>query len=247
MINKLVLQSIINKYYLGENESVKWKIKDKTLSIDFISPNKEVIGNITSPNFPLEDSDIAIFDTKKLNNLVGITLGDVMLELEKINKTFIKLKISDQNFNLTYALADLLLISKVATVNEPEWDITLTFDPEENQMLHLIKAKSALSEVDNMIISIDKDPDGEPVCKFAFGDEHGHNNQIIYSMYGDINIQEMKLPFNSNLFKNILQVNKDMVEGRLYISSKGLMKLEFKTEVGIESKYFIVRKESTNF
>jgi hypothetical protein len=45
MINKLVLQSIINKYYLGENESVKWKIKDKTLSIDFISPNKEVIGN----------------------------------------------------------------------------------------------------------------------------------------------------------------------------------------------------------
>ena len=220
MINKLVLQSIINKYYLGENESVKWKIKDKTLSIDFISPNKEVIGNITSPNFPLEDSDIAIFDTKKLNNLVGITLGDVMLELEKINKTFIKLKISDQNFNLTYALADLLLISKVATVNEPEWDITLTFDPEENQMLHLIKAKSALSEVDNMIISIDKDPDGGPVCKFAFGDEHGHNNQIIYSMYGDINIQEMKLPFNSNLFKNILQVNKDMVEGRLYISFK---------------------------
>ena len=43
MINKLTLQSIINKYYLGENESVKWNIKDKILTINFMSPNKEVI------------------------------------------------------------------------------------------------------------------------------------------------------------------------------------------------------------
>tara|TARA_R110000782_G_scaffold7576_2_gene25321 strand:+ start:330 stop:1073 length:744 start_codon:yes stop_codon:yes gene_type:complete len=247
MINKLILQSIITKYYLGENESVKWSTKDKTLSIDFVSPNKEVIGNVSCPNIPLEDSDVAIFDTKKLNNLVGITLGDVLLEFEKTNKLFTKLKISDQNFNLTYALADLLLIPKVATVNEPDWDVTLTFDNEENQILHLIKAKSALSEVDNMIISIDKDPDREPICKFSFGDEHGHNNQITYNMYGDINVQEMKLPFNSNLFKTILQANKDMAEGTMHLSSKGLMKLEFKTEDGIESEYYMVRKESTNF
>jgi hypothetical protein len=66
-------------------------------------------------------------------------------------------------------------------------------------------------------------------------------------MYGDINVQEMKLPFNSNLFKTILQANKDMVEGVMHLSSKGLMKLEFKTEDGIESEYFMVRKESTNF
>ncbi len=247
MINKLTLTSIITKYYLGENESVKWSIKDKTLSIDFVSPNKEVIGNVSYNGFDLEDSDLAIFDTKKLNNLVGITLGDVILELEKTNKVFTKLKISDQNFNLTYALADLLLIPKVATVNEPDWDVTLTFDTEENQLLHLVKAKSALSEVDNMVISIDQDPDGEPICKFSFGDEHGHNNQIVYSMYGDINIQEMKLPFNSNMFKTILNANKDMTEGTLQISSKGLMKLEFKTEEGIESEYFMVRKESTDF
>jgi hypothetical protein len=247
MINKLTLTSIITKYYLGENESVKWSTKDKILSIDFVSPNKEVIGNVSCPNFPLEDSDIAIFDTKKLNNLVGITLGDVILELENNHKIYTKLKISDQNFNLTYALADLLLIPKVATVNEPDWDVTLTFDTEENQILHLIKAKSALSEVDNMVISIDKNHDDELICKFSFGDEHGHNNQIIYSMYGDINIQEMKLPFNSNLFKTILQANKDMTKGTMYLSSKGLMKLEFKTEDGIESNYYMVRKESTNF
>lgn len=247
MINKLLLQSIISKYYLGEINSVKWSIEDKNLNIDFISPNKEVIGNVSYPNFPLEDSEIAIFDTKKLNNLVNITLGDVLLELEKTHKMFTKLKVSDQNFNLTYALADLLLIPKVATVNEPEWDIKLEFDVEENQLLHLVKAKSALSEVDNMVITIDKDPDNVPVCKFSFGDEHGHNNQITYSMYGEINAEEMKLPFNSNLFKTILQSNKDMSEGVLFISTRGLMKLEFKTPEGIQSNYFMVRKEGNDF
>ena len=82
MVNKLVLQSVINKYYLGENESVKWKIKDKTLTIDFMSVNKEVIGKITHTNFDVEDSELAIFDTKKLLNVLGITQGDLMFSLE---------------------------------------------------------------------------------------------------------------------------------------------------------------------
>ena len=30
MINKLTLQSAINKYHLGEIESVKWTVKDNT-------------------------------------------------------------------------------------------------------------------------------------------------------------------------------------------------------------------------
>ena len=68
MINKLVLQSVINKYYLGENESVKWKIKDKVLTIDFMSLNREVIGKVIHNKFDVEDSELAIFDTKKLLN-----------------------------------------------------------------------------------------------------------------------------------------------------------------------------------
>ena len=79
MVNKLVLQSVINKYYLGEVESVKWKIQDKVLTIDFMSINKEVIGNITHTDIDIEDSNLAIFDTKKLLNLVNITSGDLLI------------------------------------------------------------------------------------------------------------------------------------------------------------------------
>ena len=72
MINKLIVQSIINKYYLGENESVKWVVKDNSLSIDFMTPSKDVIGSVVCTNFELEDSKLAIYDTKKLNSLISI-------------------------------------------------------------------------------------------------------------------------------------------------------------------------------
>ena len=47
-MTKLEFQSIIEKYHLdGLVENVKWVInKDKTLSIDFMSPSREMIGNI---------------------------------------------------------------------------------------------------------------------------------------------------------------------------------------------------------
>jgi hypothetical protein len=184
MINKLTLQSLISKYYLGINESVKWSIKNNTLSIDFMSPTKDVIGNVTCNEFNLEDCDLAIYDTKKLTNLISICKGDLLLEPEKINKLYTKLKISDSSFNLTYALSDPLLINKVGTVNVPQWAVKLELSSEDVDSL--IKAKSALSEVDNMLITTIKNNYGESVCEFVFGDESGHNNKITYQISGDI-------------------------------------------------------------
>jgi len=244
MINKITLQSIINKYYLGENESVKWDINDKTLTIKFMSSNKEVIGKLIHNNFDLEDSELAVYETKRLINLLNITTGDVLLELEKTHKVYTKLLISDQDFNLSYALADLLLIEKVGTVNEPKWDVDLNLEKE--YVSNLVKAKSALSEVDNMVITTELDTNNELMCKFTFGDEQGHNNKITYQLYGEILDQNLQLPFNSNIFKTILNVNKDLDSGSLKISSKGLMKLEF-TSGDTLCEYFLVRKESTNF
>jgi hypothetical protein len=244
MVNKLVLQSVINKYYLGENESVKWKIKDKTLTIDFMSVSKEVIGNITHTNFDVEDSELAIFDTKKFLNLLGITQGDLIFTLEKGKSVYTKLHFADSAFNLTYALADPLLISKVATVTEPQWDAVLPLEKE--YVDNLVKAKSALAGVGLLTISVDKDLNGDDMCIFTFGDEQGHNNKITYQMYGKIKQQPVNIPFNSDMFKNILQANKDLEEGSIYLNYEGLMKIEFKSE-NTTSTYFMVRREESAF
>lgn len=244
MVNKIVLQSVINKYYLGENESVKWSIKDKTLTIDFMSISKEVIGKITHNNIDIEDSELAIFDTKKLLNLLNITQGELMFELEKGRSVYTKMKFADASFNLTYALADPLLIGKVGAVSEPEWDTILQLEKE--YVDNLVKAKSALAGVGLLTISVDKDLNDDDMCVFTFGDEQGHNNKITYQMYGKIKPEKAEIPFNSDIFKNILQANKDLESGTLYLSYQGLMKMEFKSE-DTTSEYYMVRKEESSF
>ena len=244
MINKIKLQSVINKYYLGLNESVKWVIKDNTLDIDFMTPTKDVIGSISCNNFDLEDSKLAIYDTKKLQSLISICSGDLLLELTKNNALNTKLQISDLNFNLTYALSDPLLIGKVGTVNEADWSVELKLEVED--INNLIKAKSALALVDNMVISTTSNLDGEDVVEFVFGDESGHNNKIAYQISGTIKENNIKLPFNSDMLKTILYANKDMEGGKLYLSSMGLMKLVF-SDGDISSEYFMVRRSETSF
>jgi len=48
------------------------------------------------------------------------------------------------------------------------------------------------------------------------------------------------------MLKTILQANKDMEGGKLYLSTMGLMKLEFSNN-GISSEYFMVRRAETEF
>ena len=244
MINKLTVQSIINKYYLGTNESVKWVISNDILNIDFMTPTKDVIGNVTCNDFKLEDCKLAIYDTKKLNSLISICNGDLLLELEKNGAIYTKLKISDLNFNLNYALSDPLLINKVGEVNEAEWVVELDLTQEDVD--NIIKAKSALAQIDNMLVTTTTNLDNENVVEFVFGDESGHNNKITYQIKGNIKETDIKLPFNSDTFKTILQANKDMGGGKLRLSSMGLIRLDFNLD-NISSKYFMVRKAETEF
>ena len=244
MINKLKLQSIINKYYLGTNESVKWDIKDNSLNIEFMTPSKDVIGNLTCNDFELEDSKLAIYDTKKLQNLISICSGDLLLEFEKTKEIYTKLDISDLNFNLSYALSDPLLINKVGNVTEAEWVVDLDLTSED--ISNIIKAKSALAQVDNMLITTTTNLDEEDVIEIVFGDESGHNNKITYQISGDIKETDIKLPFNSDMFKTILYANKDMEGGKLLLSSMGLMKLSFELD-GISSNYYMIRRAEAEY
>tara|TARA_R110001632_G_scaffold56998_3_gene139467 strand:+ start:444 stop:1178 length:735 start_codon:yes stop_codon:yes gene_type:complete len=244
MINKLTIQSVINKYYLGTNEAVKWEINNNFLNVDFMTPTKDVIGSVSCNNFELEDSKLAIYDTKKLSSLISICNGDLLLELDKNGAIYTKLKISDLNFNLNYALSDPLLINKVGEVNIADWVVELDLTQEDVD--NIIKAKSALSQIDNMLVTTSTNLDGEDVVEFVFGDESGHNNKITYQVLGKIQETDIKLPFNSDTFKTILQANKDMGGGKLFLSSMGLMKMEFKSE-DINSEYFMVRKAETEF
>ena len=123
MIRKITLQSIINKYYLGENESARWIVKNNKLIINFVSLQRDIVGKIECNNFTIPNCELNIFSTKKLLSLINTCNGDLMIDVETNGKNSVRLKISDVNFDLSYMLAEASLIGRVPTVDDPSWDI----------------------------------------------------------------------------------------------------------------------------
>ena len=119
MVNKSTLTSVISKYYLnGLNNQVKWRIKDNTLTV-YAGSNGRVC-KVKHNNFNLQDSELGIFDTHKLSKLLSITSGELNISLEKIKAVYTKMHFADLNFDLTYSLADILILGKNTYYEDPE-------------------------------------------------------------------------------------------------------------------------------
>ena len=240
MINKSQLTSVISKYYLnGLNNQVKWRIKDNTLTV--YAGDSGRVCKVVLNNFQLEDAELGVFDTNKLSKLISITNGDLMVSLEKIKAVYTKMHIADLNFDLTYSLADILILGKNTYYEDPEeWEVDLTLEPEDID--RLIKAKNALGDVNSMLITTTTDFDGNNICEFIFGDNTGFSNKISYKIQGNITESDIQIPFDSNIFKDILNSNKDMFKGQLKLSTTGILKLNFTSEE-ITSEYYVARNE----
>jgi hypothetical protein len=252
LISKFELQAVINKYYIsGQIEAVKWEIKDKQLNIKFTSPTKEMLGEVTHTKFNLEDSNVGISNTSQLIKLINITNGDVMLQFLKTHKVFTKLIVSDNQFTANYTLADTLTIPKSGTYNGSQ-DFHLETSLDKEMIIALIKAKSALDDSSTVMIQSYHSLDGDFQLELIFGGDIEYSNKVSYFIPNIIqkdvpkefmsSLSEYKIGFNSDLMKDILNVNKDANEAKLYINLDGLMKLEFTTE-NIKSTYYIVQKD----
>ena len=240
MINKNTLTSVISKYYLnGLNNQVKWRIKDNQLTV-YAGDNGRVC-KVIHNNFNLEDAELGVFDTHKLSKLLSITNGELNITLEKIKAVYTKMHIADLNFDLTYSLADILILGKNTYYEDPE-EFEIQIDLTNEDINHLIKAKSALADVNNMLITTTTDMDGTNICEIIFGDNTGFSNKITYQLRGNITKGDIQIPFDSDIFKDILNANKDMESGTLKISEVGMLKLNFST-IETESEYFIARNE----
>ena len=243
MIDKLDLVSIISKYHLGGMiKAVRWNIKDNHLGIGFNSPSMEMIGNLEYKNFPLEDATIAISDTTQLSKLVGITNGYLNLEFVKQNKLPIQLIIADNQYTLNYALADLMLFAEAGQLEqEPEYDVIAELDNES--ISAIVKAKQALVDTNTVVLRSSPNDDGEDRLEMCFAGNIAFSNKVsFYLNEVEMKNQDLNENYDSNMIKEIMYANKDMPYGRMSVSAKGLMKLEFEDEK-IKSTYYTVAKE----
>ena len=118
----------------------------------------------------------------------------------------------------------------------------MSIDLEKENIDALIKAKTALSDQSNLLIKTTENLDGIPVCEFTFGDIENFSNKVTYTLQGDIKVNDLELPFNSDTLKDIFSNNKDMDNGKLKISADGMIQLNFYSE-DIETEYFLLRNE----
>lgn len=246
MINKADLQSIISKYYLnGMNEAVKWDIQDNKLTIKFTAPDRTMLGVVTCDDFELEDSSIGISNTTQLNKLLGITNGYLNLEYQKQHKMITKLIVSDNQFTLNYALADLMIIPKAGEyIGDDQYNIEATLDNESINAI--VKAKSALAETDTVVFQpVINAATFEMQLEMVFGGNIEHSNKVSFYLP---NIETNDLPpmfkvhYNSNLIKEIMYCNKDVANCVMGINLDGVMKLAFDNG-SIKSEYYLVAKE----
>ena len=202
----------------------------------------EMIGSLEYQGFPLEDATIAISDTSQLNKLVGITNGYLNLELIKQNKLPIQLVIADNQYTLNYALADLMLYSEAGQLNEkPEYDVIADLDNES--ISAIVKAKQALADTDTVVLKSTPNDDGEDRLELCFAGNVSFSNKVsFYLSEVEMKVSELNEHYDSNMIKEIMYANKDMSQGKMSISSEGLMRLEFEDDK-IKSSYYIVSKE----
>lgn len=239
-MQKQILTSVIDKYYLnGTVESVKWSIKDKNITIDFITPFKNLVGKITSPNIDLEDCELGIYNTTQFSKLVKIMDKTIILNLGKSERgTPLELAISDNQYDLNYYLSDLNLIDTVPVINEPDYyDATVPITSEFISLF--INAKKALGDVKKFTIKSES-LDGEMFLNIVLGDGSGYANKIKFKTKCEAMLGLSELPFPADIMTEILKANEGMKEGKIEISEQGLMKMMFK-EDSTESTYYLVR------
>lgn len=240
MVNKNNLISSIEKYYLnGIVESVKWNIVDGTINVSFVSPNQDLIGTMKY-GIELENDIIGVFNTSALLKMIGILDSDIIVSVEKQHKIPMKLLIEDKNFSLQYSLANPSVIQNAPEICEPEFDTTFPIDVEF--ISRFTKAKSALGSNTKDIVRISNrlnDMKNTEV-KLVLGEPTSHSNKIEFTSGAKFYKSSTEdIPFNSLHIREILVSNKDgLKEGTGYLSSEGLLKLEFKTETG-DSVYYL--------
>jgi hypothetical protein len=241
MINKQNLVSIIDKYYLnGIGEKVKWSVKDNNVTIKTFSPTKDMVGIVEAP-FVFPDCEFVIFDTSKFLKLISVCGQDIVIDILYKEKIATKLLIADKEYNLEYALANLMLAPQVNfTVSDFDHDYSFNID---NELINIwIKAKKALGS-DTFTIKSYVNPTSVPSVYFTLGEIDGHSNKIMFETptLEPVLKESANMKFDADYLKAIFDANYG-AQGTAFVNNDGAIKLDFKTEDDQISSYIILAK-----
>jgi hypothetical protein len=242
------LLQFIGKYHLAGNvESAAWTLENGKLKTQFISDDKEMLGNLEFDEFEIPNFEDAVFGvtpTSRLVKMIGVVGNDVDLSLVKIEVggeiKYANLIVKDKEVKerqFKNKLAELAIIPKVPTFKEyPKFDFSIELT--DAVVDFFIKAKSALDERHSFAF-IKKN--GKISLVFGYSTI---NSDVIEESLGIDAPDELDvIAFNSDYAKDILIANKDANKKKVvHVSLKGLSHFEFEGN-DFRANYYVVEKD----
>ena len=238
-MNKLSLNSFIQKYHLGGNvNSVKWNSDGTNLSTRFISGDKSLLGELTLAKQKLPEFEVGVYDTTLLFKMLSTLSDSVDFKVNEVDGEPVNFNFSDKSLSVDYVLAATGVIPDVPEMKKmPEFGTMLKLDSQF--ISSFIKGKSALSDVETFAITPVK---GGVEVTIGYSDMN--SNRISISVQSGAVDLENPVIFNADLFKEVLSANKECSKATLNVSAKGLAHVEFKIDDFV-AKYYLVSQQTS--
>ena len=238
-MKKTELLNFIGRYHLaGATTSVKWVAGSGAIQTSFITDEQNFIGSVTA-NLDLGTNELGVYATPQLVKMLSAVNEDLEVSVNKIAEKSVSIAVSDKDVNMTFMLADMSVIRQVPELKQlPDWSAEVVMD--KDFVNRFIKAKNALPESENFGVQ----SKGGKV-EFIVNYSSINTNRIKFEA-DDKSAAGKDMPvvcFSSNLFKEILQANRDADTGRLELSAAGLARVVFtgKTYTAI---YYLVQLQT---
>ena len=233
-MNKNNLLKFIQKYSLGGLiESVAWNAEGTKLSVRFISDDKTLLGEVEYNAYTSTPMNVGIYTTSLLKNMIGVLDNDLTLKVDKAGDKSVSLKLSSDETETSYQLADLGVIPPVPDLKTlPDFGIAI--DMASNMIDKFIKAKGALSDVDTFTIFTEG---GD--LKMAIGYSSISTNRVTFTAQKDYAETVKPISFSAKYLKEILTANKEATSAKLKVSTDGLSNVEFQIDDFV-CKYYLV-------
>ena len=240
-MQKQILDRFIQKYNLNGNvNAVKWKSNNNTLSTDFVTADKSLLGSLKMTNFNFKNSEIGVYNTDKLKSLLSVLDGDVSMDIQEVGDKSVSLDVANGSTSINYVLSDLSIIRHTPSLKHiPDFDLKLEVDGKFIEKF--IKGKSALNDVDTFTI-VEKS--GSVKCIIGYASTNTNRINLDTKVLGESGLTK-ELTFNANLFRDVLSSNKECTSAVLEVSNEGLAKVNFKID-DYDSTYYIVAMQDVD-
>jgi hypothetical protein len=233
-MNKNNLLRFIQKYSLGGLiESVAWNAEGNKLSVRFISDDKTLLGEVEFNAFTSKAFNVGIYTTSLLKNMIGVLDSDIALKVDLAGDKAVSLKLSSEETETSYQLADLGVIPPVPDLKQlPEFGIDI--EMASNMIDKFIKAKGALSDIDTFTIFTEA---GD--LKMAIGYSSISTNRVTFTCQKGFTGEIKPISFSAKYLKEILTANKEATSAKLSVSTDGLSHVGFQIDDFV-CKYYLV-------